>query len=165
MEQSSGGSHGGGEERRRELSASDPRVVTVSERARGFAQTIHAGRHLLSADEPVGAGGGDTGPDPYALLLAALGACTSMTIRLYADRKKWPLEHVSVRLRHERTYAEDCARCEEEERRLDRMTREIALSGPLSAEQKRRLVEIAERCPVHRTLVGRKEIVTRLAES
>jgi putative redox protein len=150
-------------EREEEISPSDPGVVTVSEKARGFSQTVHAGRHLLFADESVAAGGGDTGPDPYGLLLAALGACTSMTLRMYADRKKWPLEHVSVRLRHRRRYEEDCANCEEEDRRIDQITREITLSGPLSDEQKVRLRQIADKCPVHRTLMGHKEIVTRLA--
>ena len=107
----------------------------------------------------------DSGPDPYALLLAALGACTSMTLRLYADRKGWPLEGVTVRLSQSRIHARDCADCEEkEDARVDRITREIELTGPLSPEQKQRLVEIAKRCPVHRTLIGQKEIVTTLAE-
>lgn len=145
------------------MGEADPRVVVVSERARGPAQTIHAGRHLLSSDELESAGGHDTGPTPYALLLSALGACTAMTIRMYANRKGWPLEHVSVRLSHEKTYAEDCVNCEDPASRIDRITREVELSGPLTEEQKARLLEIAEKCPVHRTLMGEKRIETRLA--
>jgi putative redox protein len=142
-----------------------PHEVAVTAVGRSLAQRIQAGRHELRADEPVPSGGTDSGPDPYALLLAALGACTSMTLRLYADRKQWPLEGVSVRLSQAKVHARDCAECEDkDDARVSRITREIALSGPLSAEQKQRLIEIANRCPVHRTLMGQKEIVTRLAE-
>ncbi len=141
-----------------------PHEVVVREIGKGPAQEIRAGRHSLRADEPVGSGGGDTGPDPYALLLSALGACTSMTIRMYADRKAWPLTGVTVRLAQERVYARDCAECEtKDDSRIDRITREIELAGALSEEQKKRLVEIAERCPVHRTLANAKSIVTTLA--
>jgi uncharacterized OsmC-like protein len=143
-----------------------PHEVVVTEIGSGFAQRIEAGGHVLSADEPVSAGGTDAGPDPYALLLAALGACTSMTIRLYVFRKKWPLERVAVRLRHERVYAKDCEECvENRDGHVERITREIELVGPLTAEQKARLVEIAERCPVHRTMAGPTKIATRLKES
>jgi uncharacterized OsmC-like protein len=141
-----------------------PHEVVVREIGRGLAQEIRAGRHALRADEPVGSGGGDTGPDPYGLLLSALGACTSMTIRLYADRKAWPLEGVTVRLSQERIHARDCAECEtKDDSRIDRITREIELAGALSEEQRKRLLEIAEKCPVHRTLIGSKQIVTRLS--
>jgi putative redox protein len=143
---------------------SSPREVTVTETEVRLRQRIEAGRHVLVSDEPREAGGSDAGPDPYALLLAALGACTSMTLRLYADHKKWPLEGIVVRLTHERTYARDCEDCEKSDSRIDRIFRSISLSGPLSEEQRLRLIEIAERCPVHRTLAGPKEIVTRLAE-
>jgi uncharacterized OsmC-like protein len=143
---------------------SSPREVTVTETEVRLRQRIEAGRHVLVSDEPREAGGSDAGPDPYALLLAALGACTSMTLRLYADRKKWPLEGIVVRLTHERTYARDCEDCEKSDSRIDRISRSISLSGPLSEEQRRRLIEIADRCPVHRSLAGPKEIVTRLAE-
>ena len=137
--------------------------VVVTEVGSGFAQRIEAGGHVLASDEPVSAGGTDTGPDPYALLLAALGACTSMTIRLYAARKKWPVERVTVRLRHERIYAKDCEDCvEKKDGHVERITREVGLSGPLSAEQKARLIEIAERCPVHKTLAGPTKIETIL---
>lgn len=138
--------------------------VTVESEGRGFAQRIAAGRHVLPADEPASAGGTDTGPNPYDLLLAALGACTSMTLRMYAARKKWPLEKVIVRLRHGRIHAQDCADCETKEGSIDRFEREIEMHGDLSQEQRQRLLEIAELCPVHRTLVGEKKIVTRLAD-
>jgi putative redox protein len=138
-----------------------PREVVVTEVGSGFAQRIEAGGHVLAADEPVSAGGTDTGPDPYALLLAAVGACTSMTIRLYARRKAWPLERVAVRLRHERVYAKDCEDCvERKDGHVDRILRELDLSGPLTQEQKARLVEIAERCPLHKTVTGGMRIET-----
>ncbi len=138
-------------------------IVVVSGNAAGFAQDIEAGRHRLAADEPEAAGGTDTGPSPYDLLLTALGACTSMTLAMYARRKQWPLERVSVRLQHGKIYAVDCAECETKEGMLDRIDREISLIGPLSAEQRDRLLEIANRCPVHRTLVSEIDIQTRLA--
>jgi putative redox protein len=128
--------------------------VIVRGRADGFAQVIHAGRHRLAADEPVSAGGTDTGPSPYDFLLAALGACTSMTVALYARRKSWPLEEVTVHLRHSKIYAADCAECETREGLLDRIERDIHFAGPLSSEQISRLLEIAEKCPVHRTLTS-----------
>jgi putative redox protein len=141
-----------------------PFEVVVREIGTGYAQEIRAGRHTLRADEPVASGGTDTGPDPYALLLAALGACTSMTLRMYANRKGWPLAGVTVRLSQRKIYAKDCEECEtRNDARIDRIEREIELSGDLSAEQKARLVEIAERCPVHRTFRGETYIVTRLA--
>ena len=141
-----------------------PHEVLVREIGPRYGQEIRAGRNMLRADEPVTSGGTDTGPDPYALLLAALGACTSMTIRMYADRKGWPLEGVTVRLGQHKIHARDCAECEaRDDSRIDRITRTIELKGPLSDEQKARLIEIAERCPVHRTLIGVKQVVTSLA--
>jgi uncharacterized OsmC-like protein len=137
--------------------------VLVTETAGGYAQQIEVGRHVFAADEAVSAGGTDTGPDPYGLLLAALGACTSMTIRMYASRKQWPLEGISVRLRHEKTYREDREKIENPAAKIDRISREITVSGPLTAEQRQRLLEIANRCPVHRTLMEEKQIVTSLA--
>lgn len=118
----------------------------------GLRQEVWAGRHTLTADEPADAGGEDAGPNPYELLLAALGSCTSLTLLMYARRKKWPLEHVEVRLVHERVHARDCDECEEKEGYLDRIEKDIFVSGPLSPEQVRRLGEIAEKCPVNRTL-------------
>ncbi|MSP48297.1 MAG: osmotically inducible protein C [Alphaproteobacteria bacterium] len=129
-----------------------------------FAQRIRVGRHLLSADEPASVGGGDTGPGPYDLLSAALGACTSMTMRMYAERKGWPLERATVRLRHEKVHAADCADCETKPQKIDRIERSICLEGPLDDEQRRRLLEIADKCPVHQTLHRENEIVSRLEE-
>jgi putative redox protein len=137
-------------------------TVIVRGSATGLAQEIETGRHRLVADEPVEAGGTDTGPSPYELLLAALGACTSMTLSMYARRKQWPLEQVTVRLRHDKIHAQDCAECEAKEGRLDRIERENSLAGPLDAEQRERLLAIANRCPVHRTLVSEVDIRSRL---
>jgi putative redox protein len=128
-----------------------------------LAETITVRGHSLRADEPVAVGGSDTGPNPYDLLCAALGACTAMTLRLYADQKKWPLMRVSVRLRHDKIYARDCAECETREGRIDRIERQITLEGTLDAAQRARLLEIAERCPVHRTLMSEISIKTALA--
>jgi putative redox protein len=135
--------------------------VIVRGSATGFAQKIMAGTHQLVADEPVKAGGTDTGPGPYDLLLAALGACTSMTVSMYARRKGWPLETVTVWLSHSREYAQDCGDCETKEGLLDRIERDIQFSGPLTAEQKQRLLEIADKCPVHRTLTSEIDIRTQ----
>jgi len=137
-------------------------TVSVWEDGEPYAQRVHLGDHELIADEPEKVGGGDLGPTPYDLLLAALGTCTSMTIRMYADRKGWPLHHVAVRLVHEKIHASDCKDCESGKGKVDRMTREVRLQGPLDDDQRARLLEIADRCPVHRTLEGEKEIVTRL---
>ncbi len=125
-------------------------------------QEVLAGRHRLVGDEPEGPDGHDAGPSPYDYLLAALGTCTSMTLTLYARRKQWPLETITVRLQHSRVYATDCAECETKEGRIDRIDREIALGGPLDDEQRARLLEIADRCPVHRTLTSEVSIRTRL---
>jgi putative redox protein len=132
---------------------------------RGFATYVTAGGHALRADEPVELGGTGSGPGPYDLLLSALGACTGMTLRMYADRKAWPLERVEVTLRHARVHAKDCAECETKTGLLDRIEREIALRGPLDDAQRAKLLEIADKCPVHRTLRSEIQIVTRLAES
>jgi uncharacterized OsmC-like protein len=117
-------------------------------------QQIIAGHHHLTADEPREVGGSDAGPDPYALLLAALGACTAMTLQLYAKRKQWPLEKVEVSLKHSRIHAADCEECKIKEGKIDRIDRFISLTGPLTDEQRARLLEIAEKCPVHKTLTA-----------
>ena len=135
--------------------------VVVRGSAAGFAQEVFAGLHRFTADEPVADGGTDIGPGPYDLLLAALGACTSMTVAMYARRKGWPLEGVTVRLRHSRIYAVDCAECETREGLLDRIERDIQFEGTLTGEQRSRLLEIADKCPVHRTLVSEINIRTR----
>ena len=119
-----------------------------------LTQEVVAGRHRLVADEPAADGGSDQGPNPYELLLAALGTCTSMTLQLYAKRKGWPLEAVVVELRQERVHGEDCANCDERDVRVDRIWKRLILRGPLDETQRRRLAEIAERCPVNRTLTG-----------
>jgi putative redox protein len=138
-----------------------PSQVVVSSEA-GLAQEIVSGSHRWRADEPAPFGT-DTGPSPYDLLLAGLGACTSMTLRLYAQRKGWDLQRVTVRLQHSRIHATDCADCETKEGYLDRIDREIELTGRLDDAQKQRLLEIAERCPVHRTLKSEINIRTSLA--
>ncbi|HTQ78769.1 MAG TPA: OsmC family protein [Thermoanaerobaculia bacterium] len=131
-----------------------------------LVQEIVAGHHWLAADEPLSvAGGTDQGPNPYELLLAALGACTSMTLQLYAARKKLPLEGVRVRLRHSRIHAADCAACQTQEGLLTRLEREIELDGPLSPEERDLLLGIADRCPVHRTLASEIDVVTRLVQA
>jgi len=136
-------------------------TVLVRETGHGvFQQEIISGRHHLIADEPKDAGGLGSGPGPYDLLLAALGACTSMTLRLYADRKKIPLTRTQVRLRHHRIYAKDCAECETKEGMLDRIDRVITLEDDLTAEQRARLMEIADKCPVHHTLTSEVSIRT-----
>ena len=138
----------------------EPREVVVHGNAKAVAQEITVGPHRLRADEPVVFGGTETGPGPYDLLLSSLGACTSMTGSLYARRQTWPLESVTVRLRHSRVYAVDCAECDTEEGKLDRIEREIELDGALSEEQRARLIEIANKCPVHRTLTSEIHITT-----
>ena len=134
-----------------------PAAPQPSVRVRGagrgaFAETLDDGRHTLLADEPVAAGGDDLGPGPYELLLMALGACTAMTLRMYARRKQWPLAHVAVHLRHLRDYARDCAECGNKPVALERIEREIEIDGALDDAQIARLLEIADKCPVHRTL-------------
>jgi len=136
-------------------------IVLVRETGGGkFQQEIMSGPHRFLADEPVKAGGLDSGPGPYDLLLASLGACTSMTLRLYAENKKLPLQRVSVRLTHNKIHAEDCLNCETKEGMIDRIDRNITLEGALSADERKRLLEIADKCPVHRTLESEIEIRT-----
>jgi uncharacterized OsmC-like protein/pimeloyl-ACP methyl ester carboxylesterase len=142
-----------------------PRNVMVREtRNSKFQQTVSIGPHRMLADEPVAAGGEDSGPGPYDYLLAGLGACTSMTMRMYADRKSLPLERVTVTLKHSKIYAEDCAECETEAGMLDQIDRTIAMEGTLDADQRKRLMEIADKCPVHRTLTSEIHIVTHAAD-
>ena len=138
------------------------RCVTVSSGSSKYAERIAVGSHVLHADEPVSVGGEDGGPNPYELLLAALGACTGMTLRMYAERKKWPLEDVRVRLAYAKVHADDCANCEGEARTIDHIELEISLVGSLTEEQRNRLLEIADKCPVHRTLTSPIRIRSRL---
>ena len=133
----------------------------MTETRRGkFQQAITAGTHRLIADEPASAGGLNSGPNPYDFLLAGLGACTAMTIRLYAERKMLPLTRVSVTLKHGRIHAADCESCETKEGMIDRIDRSIAFEGELDNEQRAKLLEIADKCPVHRTLTSEIEIRT-----
>ena len=127
-------------------------AVVVTGSAAGIVQDVVAGTHHLKSDEPADVGGTDQGPDPYALLLAALGTCTSMTLGIYARRKKLPLERVTVYLRHARVHAADCADCETKVGLIDRIERRIELQGELTPEQRKDLLAIADKCPVHRTL-------------
>ncbi len=150
------------ESTRKSSKAAVPKEVVIHGDAKGFTQEIVIGLHRLVADEPKDVGGDDEGPTPYDLLLAALGSCTSITVTMYARRKDWPLQGVSTRLRHSRIHAEDCAECETKEGKLDHIELEIRLEGPLlSEEQRTKLLEIAEKCPVHRTLVTENVISTR----
>ena len=138
-------------------------TVTVTEgRSGSYTQQIIAGRHRLVADEPRPIGE-DQGPTPYDLLLAGLGACTSMTVRMYAARKGWPLERVRVTLRHSRIHAKDCADCETSTSWIEHIDRDIELSGDLDDTQRQRLLQIAEHCPVHRTLTSEVDIATSLS--
>jgi putative redox protein len=127
-----------------------------------YGQRITAGGHQLAADEPAAIGGSDSGPTPYDLLLAGLGACTAITVRMYADRKGWPLRQMTVRLRHSRIHAIDCLDCETRTGQLDHIDRELQFTGELTEEQRARLLDIAERCPVHRTL--HSEVLVSTAE-
>ncbi len=136
--------------------------VTARIGADGFRTELFANGFPLVADEPVTYGGTNEGPSPYEYLLAALGACTAMTVQMYARRKGWPLEEAVVRLSHQKIHAEDCRDCDEKERRIDRFVRELELIGGVDDEQRQRLLEIAEHCPVHRTLTGTIRIETTL---
>src|SRR5256714_4611764 len=140
-----------------------PQIVVHGD-ARSFQQEITAGKHHFGADEPLSAGGGDAGPDPYDYLLASLGVCTSMTVGLYARRKQFPLENIKVSLWHSRIHAMDCEECETKEGMLDRIDVEIELTGSLTAEQHAKLMEIAAKCPVHRTLTSEINIRLRAAD-
>lgn len=134
--------------------------VTVAESGTGtYTQQITVGSHQLIADEPRPIGD-DAGPNPYDLVLAGLGACTSMTVRMYANRKGWPLDHVRVTLRHSRIHAKDCADCETTKGMIDHVNREIELVGDLDDTQRQRLMDIAERCPVHQTLTSSVHVTT-----
>ncbi len=137
----------------------DKRTVTVHETGEGtYTQEVTAGPHIITTDEPVDVGGLDKGPNPYDMLLGALGSCTSMTLRMYANQKKWPLEKVTVSLTHEKVTGADG-------KKHDVITRDIQLEGPLDAAQRQRLLEIANKCPVHRTLESVPQITTALIDN
>ncbi|MEC3974149.1 OsmC family protein [Amycolatopsis sp. H20-H5] len=148
----------------RPMSPDEPGTVVVTDAGTGrYTQKITTATHELLADEAADVGGDDAGPNPYELLLSALGTCTAMTLRMYADRKGIPLTGTTVRLRHDRIHAKDCAECETGTGMLSRIRREIRLDGELDADQRARLMEIADRCPVHRTLTA--EIVIETSEA
>ena len=137
----------------------EPHVIVRGD-ATGFAQKIEVGSHRLTAAEPTSYGGADTGPSPYDLILAALGSCTSMTIGLYARKRKWPLQAITVSLRHSKIHAQDCDDCETKEGRVDRIWVDVHLDGSLTDEQRAKLMEIADKCPVHQTLTSEINIKT-----
>ena len=141
--------------------SNNPPHVIVRGKAAGFAQEIEIGPHRLKGDEPVAFGGTETGPSPYDFLMTALGTCTSMTISYYARSKGWPLEKVTVSLRHAKIHAIDCAECETKVGKIDRIEVEIELTGKLTTEQRAKLMEMADRCPVHQTLTSEINIRTR----
>ena len=136
------------------------RWVTARTRAGSYRTEIAAAGHTVVADEPATDGGANGGPSPYELLLSAIGSCTAMTMRMYATRKQWPLEEVTVRLRNGRRYAEDCANCEKQAVGIQRIERQIEMKGDLTDEQRQRLLFIADRCPVKQTLERGIKVVT-----
>ena len=145
------------------MNAESISVVDVEENLTGrFAQSMRSGPHSLIADEPEDVGGNDSGPGPYEYLLMGLGACTSMTLRMYAEHKQLPLRRVRVRLTHRKIHAQDCNDCETRDGKVDVITREISLEGDLTDEQRQRLLEIANRCPVHRTLTSEIKVRSKL---
>jgi len=141
-------------------------TVEVEESPDGrYTQNMQSGRHSLVSDEPENVGGNDAGPGPYEYLLMGLGACTSMTLRMYAERKQLPLKRVRVQLSHRKIHAQDCSDCETREGKVDEILREITLEGELTDEQRQRLLEIADRCPVHRTLTSEIKVRSILVDA
>jgi len=138
------------------------KIVHVHLGDENYKTLLHAGNHEVIADEPESAGGKDKGPDPYDLLLMSLGTCTVMTIRMYAQRKKWPVEDIYMELRHFKNHADDCRDCDEESSKIDRIEKEITVKGNLDDGQLERLLEISKKCPVHRTLLGEIEIDSKI---
>jgi putative redox protein len=158
------GPHHARDESMAETPTQEPRSVEIKGPTAGFRTEVSVAGHHLTADEPIPVGGTDAGPSPYELLLAALGSCTAMTLRLYADRKKWPLTRADVRLKHRKVHAQDCADCDQKAARMDVVDRVITLHGQLTEEQRTRLLEIAGRCPVHQTLAGKIQVNTTLTQ-
>ena len=145
-----------------DLPNQEPRSVKVEGPATGFRTEVEVGGHRMVIDEPTAVGGSDDGPTPYEVLLAGLGACTAMTLRIYADRRKWPLERARISLRHRKVHAQDCIDCDQKATRMDVVDRIITLEGALTAEQRAKLLEIANRCPVHQTLQSKIQVNTTL---
>lgn len=147
------------------MSASEDTIVEVEETLTGtYMQSARSGRHVLNVDEPRALGGNDAGPGPYEYLLMGLGACTTMTLRMYAERKDIPLSRVRVRLSHRKVHANDCADCDTRDGKVDEITREIELEGDLDDQHRQRLMQIADRCPVHRTLTSEIKVRSSLRE-
>lgn len=144
------------------LQSESQTVVSIKDKANKFLTQIQTGKHFLVADEPQEVGGEDLGPSPYQLLTAALGACTAMTMRMYADRKGWEIEEIKVHLNHDKRYSEDCAECEKPTSKIDHFERIVEVDGQLDEKQLKRLLEIANKCPVHRTLEGDVKVITSL---
>ncbi len=137
--------------------------VVVRENKKGvYVRDISIGNHVVVADEPSEVGGNDLGPSPYELLLASLGTCTSITTRMYANYKKIPLDNIIVKLKHEKVHADDCKNCENDNAKIDRISLSLTLEGNLSQEQRDKLLEIANKCPVHRTLTSSVQIISKL---
>lgn len=132
---------------------SEKKIIHIHLGQKNYPTVMHAGRHELIADEPQGKGGEDSGPDPYDYLLMSLGSCTVITMKMYAERKKWDVDDIYVELRHFKKHAEDCVDCEDPKAKLDHIEKEITVKGDLTAEQRERLLEISKKCPVHRTLM------------
>lgn len=141
--------------------SSDQDAVIAKTRIDGFRTEVNAGGHALVADEPLGVGGTNEGPSPYDLLSAALATCTTMTLKMYASRKKFDMRSVTVRVKHGRIHADDCSDCESKTGKIDEFRRELSFEGNLSVDERKRLLEIADRCPVHRTLHGEIKVRTR----
>ncbi|UYZ63176.1 OsmC family protein [Hymenobacter weizhouensis] len=146
------------------MAESADKTVVVKVGPEALLADVQAGRHTWLVDEPADVGGQDRGPTPYDLLLSALGACTAITLRLYATQKKWPLEGIEVRLRHQRVHQQDCEQCEQAGHMLEEVQKELRLLGPLTTEQRQRLEAISAKCPVQKTLTGSLRIVTSLVE-
>ncbi|MFZ1808995.1 MAG: bifunctional alpha/beta hydrolase/OsmC family protein [Cyclobacteriaceae bacterium] len=140
-------------------------VVSIKDKTNKFLTQIQTGKHALLADEPTDVGGEDLGPSPYQLLTSALGACTAMTMRMYADRKGWEIEEIKVHLNHDKRYSDDCADCEKSTSKIDHFERIIEVDSQLDEKQLQRLLEIANKCPVHRTLEGEVKVITSLKEA
>ncbi|TGE19336.1 OsmC family protein [Hymenobacter elongatus] len=138
------------------------KAVLVKVGPEALLADVQAGRHTYFVDEPVASGGQDRGPTPYDLLLSALGACTAITLRLYATQKKWPLHGIEVRLSHQRVHEQDCQQCEQPGQMLEEVQKELRLIGPLTEEQRQRLEAISQKCPVQKTLLSSLRIVTQL---
>ena len=142
------------------LRTSEQVVVQIGQT--GYTTQIKAGNHSFRADEPIAVGGDDYGPGPYDLLLASLGSCTAMTLRMYADRKKWPIGNITIHMNHKKVYQEDCQNCQDKSSKVDVIERHITIQGAIDQEQKDRLLIIADKCPVHRTLHGEIQVQTIL---